>query len=243
MATLRPVLFAYALSASLLLVPLLLVTACNKPKLGGKCEVGQALCEGPQTVLACQGGTFIETQCHGAGGCSKLGTRVTCDDSLAEVGDTCLESETENRACSSDKKTSLLCQGGKFKAVQVCRGANGCAIKGDLVTCDTSRAQKGDLCATQGGFACTPDMTARVVCNGGVFVADRTCKGATGCHPLDFGCDETVSDVGDPCGMQGMAACSSDGNTELVCQSSAYFANRSCRRGCRVKGTKIECVQ
>jgi hypothetical protein len=221
----------------------LALSACNKPKVGGKCEVGQAICEGTTTVLACQGGTFMEAQCHGAGGCSKLGTRVTCDDSIADVGDVCLESETENRACSHDKTTSLLCQAGKFKAVQVCRGANACEIKGDFVTCDSSRAIKGDLCTAQGAFACAPDMKSRIVCNNGAFATDRACKGATGCHPLDYGCDETVSDVGDPCGISGMAACSSDGDTELICKSGAYFANRSCRRGCRVAGTKIECLQ
>ncbi len=225
----------------LLLVALTLV-ACNKPKVGGKCEVGQALCEGSNTVLACQGSTYVEAPCRGAAGCTKLGARVTCDDSTATAGDACLESETENRACSVDKTTSLLCEAGNFKAVQVCRGAKGCQIRGDQVACDTSRALKGDLCTTPGAFACTPDMKSRVVCKGGAFAFDRSCKGATGCHPLDYECDETISDVGDPCGLAGLAACSSDGNTELLCQSGAYFANRTCKRGCRVVGAKIECL-
>jgi hypothetical protein len=230
--------FAFASSA----LALLMSVACNKPKLGGKCEVGQALCEGTTTVLACQGGTFVEAKCGGPGGCTKLGARVTCDDSTAGAGDACLESDTENRACSADKTTSLLCDKGTFKAVQVCRGANGCQIKGDQIACDTSRALKGDTCTNAGGFACAPDMKSRLVCKTGAFALDRYCKGTTGCHATDYECDETVSDVGDPCGISGMAACSSDGNTELICRSGAYFSNRSCAKGCRVTGRKIECL-
>ena len=227
---------------ALLSCALLFLAGCNKPKLGGKCDVGQALCEGAGTVLACRGGVFVEAQCHGPSGCAKSGARVTCDDSVADVGLACLEGDTDNRACATDKKTSLVCDHGKFKSVQICRGANGCQIHDDTVTCDTSRALKGDACTTQGAFACAPDMKARVVCNNGAFVTDRTCKGATGCHAADYACDETVSDVGDPCGISGMAACSSDGWTELLCQSGAYFANRSCKKGCKVVGTKIQCL-
>ena len=204
--------------------------------------MGQALCEGPATVLACQGGTFVEAKCGGPAGCAKLGPRVTCDDSIASAGDACLESDTENRACGADKATSLLCTKGTFAAGQVCRGAHGCQIKGEQVACDTSRALKGDTCTTAGAFACTPDMKSRVVCKGGVYALDRYCKGATGCHAADDSCDETVSDVGDPCGIDGMAACSSDGNAELICRAGAYFANRSCPKTCRATATKIECL-
>jgi hypothetical protein len=218
--------------------------ACSKPKPGDKCEVGQAACLDPSEVMACQGGIFIEAHCRGPGGCSKLGTRVSCDDSIADEGDACLESSVDNRACSADKKTSLLCSGGKFKAVQTCRGANGCQIKSDQVTCDTKLAQKGDLCVTPGTFACTPDLKARLVCEQLKFAFDRYCRGPKGCDGLDQACDEAISDVGDPCGVSGNFACNPDGTMELQCQGGQYVKDHRCpKSGCRVLPQgRIECL-
>jgi hypothetical protein len=217
---------------------------CNKPKPGAKCEVGQAVCEDPASVLACQGGTFALAHCQGPGGCTKLGARISCDDSVSNEGDACLEAATENRACSADKKTSLLCTAGKFKAVQACRGPGGCQIKGDLVTCDAKLAEKGDLCVSPGTFACTTDLKARLVCKGAAFGFDRYCKGSTGCHPTDVACDESVSDIGDPCGVSGMFACNPDGSEELQCQGGQFIKDHRCpKSGCRVLPQgRIECL-
>jgi hypothetical protein len=227
-----------------LALALVFAPACNKPKPGDKCDVGQAVCIDPANVMACQGGIFINAHCRGPGGCSKLGTRVSCDDAIAEAGDACLESSAENRACSGDKKASLLCSGGAFKAVQACKGPGGCQIKGDSVTCDAKLAEKGDLCASPGTFACTPDLKARVTCKDVKFAFDRYCKGPTGCHPADAACDETVSDVGDPCGVSGMFACNSDGSEELQCQGGQYVKDHKCpKSGCRVLPQgRIECL-
>ena len=231
----------------LLLFLLLTLAAggCNKPKPGAKCEMGQALCEDTANVLACQGDVFVEAKCRGPGGCSKLGSKITCDDSISEEGDICLEAGSENRACSGDKKTSLLCSAGKFKAVQTCGGPRGCQIKGDLVTCDSKLAEKGDLCTSPGSFACTPDKKARVECGpGGKFAFNRYCRGPSGCHELDFACDETVSEVGDPCGISGMFACNTDSTARLVCQGGQYVKDQPCARGgCSVTPQgRIQCL-
>jgi hypothetical protein len=220
---------------------------CNKPKPGDKCEVGQAVCLDATNIMACQGGVFVDALCRGPGGCSKLGTRVSCDDSIANEGETCIETGAENRACSADKKTSLLCAGGKFKAVQTCRGPGGCQIKADVVTCDSKLAEKGDPCTAPGTFACTSDLKARLVCGPGKeprFAFDRYCKGPSGCHEVDLGCDEAISDIGDPCGVSGMFACNPDGTAELQCQGGQYVKDRKCpKSGCSVKpGGKIECL-
>jgi hypothetical protein len=221
----------------------LALAACNKPKVGGKCDVGQALCEDAANVIACQGGVFVEAHCRGPGGCSKLGTKVSCDDSVAVDGETCIESGVENRACSVDKKTALLCTQGKFKTVEACRGPKGCAVSGDVTTCDSKLAEKGDLCTTAGAFACTSDTKARVVCKDGAFAFDRFCKGPSGCHPADFACDESISELGDPCGVPGMFACSTSGDDELVCQGGQYAKDHKCKRpGCSVlPGGRIQC--
>jgi hypothetical protein len=240
-------------AALVVLVAFAALAACNKPKPGDKCEVGQAVCIDATNVMACQGGVFVDARCRGAGGCSKLGTRIRCDDSIADDGEACLELSAENRACSGDKKASLLCAGGKFKAVQSCRGPNGCQIKGDTVTCDSKLAEKGDLCTSPGTFACTPDLKARLVCGAAQartapgelkFGFDRYCRGPTGCHSIDLGCDETISDVGDPCGISGMFACNSDGSAELQCQGGQYVKDHPCRKsGCKVLPQgRIECL-
>jgi hypothetical protein len=222
----------------------LAIAACSKPKPGGKCDVGQAICENSSTVLACQGDVFVQASCHGPGGCTKLGTRVTCDDSIANEGDRCLESGSENRACSGDHATSLLCRGGKFTPVQVCHGPRGCEIKGDFVTCDAKIADKGDLCAPAGSFACTTDKKSRLVCGqDGKFAFDRHCRGPTGCHDLDLACDETVSELGDPCGVSGMFACNTEGTVRLVCSGGQYGTDQRCPKGCNVlQGGRIECL-
>jgi hypothetical protein len=232
------------IAAAVAVLSLLALGGCNKPKPGDKCEVGQAVCLDPTDVMACQGGVFLEAHCRGPGGCSKLGSRISCDDSIADEGEACLEASVDNRACSSDKKTSLLCAGGKFKAVQSCRGPNGCLIKSDQVTCDSKLAQKGDLCTSPGTFACTPDLKARLVCKELKFAFDRYCKGPSGCHELDLACDEAISDVGDPCGVSGVFACNPDGTMELQCQGGQYVKDHRCpKSGCRVLPQgRIECL-
>jgi hypothetical protein len=229
--------------ASVLFACVVAAVACTKPPTpGGKCEAGQAICESPSTVLACVGGAYTEVVCGGAGGCQKVGPRVTCDDSIAAVGDLCIEAGgAENRACTADKLQSLVCKSGKFVAVETCRG--GCVVKGGAVACDTSGAQKGDACTQAGALACGSDGKSRLVCKDGKYAADRPCWGPGGCHAGDFACDESVADEGDPCSVSGFVACAKDGSRELVCTSGAYVASLTCKKGiCRpLSASKIEC--
>ena len=147
-----------------------------------------------------------------------------------------------NRACSADKTTSLVCDKGKFVAVETCRG--GCTVAGDTVTCDTSGAQKGDLCTQPGALACGSDGKSRLVCKDGKYAADRPCGGPRGCQPReDFACDESIAEEGDPCSLSGFVACAKDGSRELVCESGAYVGSLACKTGiCRpLSASKIEC--
>jgi hypothetical protein len=215
-----------------------------KRKEGGKCDdARRATCEDATTVLACQGGVLVSARCHGPNGCSRLGNKVTCDDSVAEEGDTCLDTDAENHACSADKKTHLVCDEGKFRTAQVCRGPKACTIKGELPTCDTHLGQKDDVCTKAGSFSCAVDRKTRLLCRDGKMQIDRFCRGQSGCREADFACDETVSAVGDPCGVAGLVACSEDGKPELVCQGGQYTAQRQCKKvGCRVTASRgIDC--
>jgi len=239
---LRSRMYARLTAALIVVVSLFLGVGC-KPKAGKKCQVGQVVCEDPANVLACQGGVFVEAHCRGPAGCTKLGTKVTCDDSIADEGDPCLDAESENRACSTNKKKSLLCDAGKFKAIQFCRGPKGCQIHGEVVTCDSQVAEKADPCLKPGTFACSTDFKTRLICKEGKFQFDRFCRGNSGCRDFDFSCDESISEIGDPCGVPGMVGCSVDGKEELVCQGGQYIAQRQCRKhGCHVTANRgIDC--
>jgi hypothetical protein len=194
-------------------------------------------------VLACQGGTWVEAHCHGPGGCSKLGSKITCDDEVAEEGDACLMVQSENKSCSVDKKKELVCEDGKFKELRWCHGPKGCTPKGDAPTCDATQANKDEACTTPGANACAVDLKSRLICKDGKWAFDRYCHGATGCHLKDLSCDEQISDVGDPCGVSGYQACSADERFELVCQGGQFVKSRECKKaGCHVMaGGHVSC--
>ena len=68
-----------------------------------------------------------------------------------------------------------------------CRGASGCASSGGKLTCDTSVAKLGDACDKKlegQAFSCTPDGREILVCKGGAFVLDETCKVGQKCRSV-----------------------------------------------------------
>jgi hypothetical protein len=68
-----------------------------------------------------------------------------------------------------------------------CRGEAGCAATGGKLSCDTSVAKQGDACDKKlegQAFSCTPDKTAILVCKGGAFTLDETCKSGQKCAVL-----------------------------------------------------------
>ena len=199
-----------------------------KPKPGGKCQAGQAACEDSSTVLACDGEVFAEAKCRGAAGCAKNGAKVTCDQSTAQEGDACVAQDADARACSVDKRSALACVNGKFAIVEACDGPNGCTPKGAKPACDATLAKKGDACARAGDSACGLDQKSRLLCTAGKWMLDRYCRGPKGCMLPSFGCDEEISDVGDPCGNPGYLACGLDHATELVCQGGQFVRSRAC---------------
>ena len=101
----------------------------------------------------------------------------------AKVGDSC----TAGTAACMDDKNGLACEGGKFISVP-CKGAKGCALASDQVTCDASGNAAGDICGSdsEGNGDCTPDNKHAIVCKSGKW-AINDCGG--GC--IDNG--KTVS--------------------------------------------------
>lgn len=93
-----------------------------------------------------------------------------------DAGDSC---NTSGFACRDDQ-TALECANGTWRAIP-CRGPGGCEVQSNRVTCDVTRNQGGDACATvnEGQGICHPNGSATLECRNGVFVQTRTCSTCT----------------------------------------------------------------
>ena len=103
-----------------------------------------------KSMLQCTKNRWTVVQsCLGERSCVMEKKKVTCDNSIANAGDTCREEE--DYACSSDKKAALACRKNVFVQASLCKGAKGCRVTGakDVgfkVECDDSVAAPGDAC-------------------------------------------------------------------------------------------------
>jgi hypothetical protein len=105
--------------------------------------------------------------------------KVTCDNSIANAGDTC--TETDDYACTQDGTSALVCKDGKFTVASICKGKNHCKVTGDKSTgfkveCDDQIANVVDPCEREGHYSCTPDEKSIVKCKDKKFVQDDKCK-------------------------------------------------------------------
>ena len=128
--------------------------------------------------------TFVQS-CLGARGCVMEQKKVTCDNSVANLGDACREED--DYACAPDQKAALVCRGGKFVTASPCKGAKGCRVTGDKasgfkVECDDSIANVGDPCEREGHYACAPDEKSIVRCKDKKFVQDDKCRSREKCQ-------------------------------------------------------------
>lgn len=116
---------------------------------GAKCDLGASTEGSPCTkenegnasctpdgksLLLCKGGKMtLGARCKGMHGCRQRGTELTCDETIADLGDVCDSSEYEGKfACSTDKKTRLVCKSNKFVKERSCR----CSVMIDKANCD-----------------------------------------------------------------------------------------------------------
>lgn len=226
-------------------VVLLVAAAGCKRSAGGTCTGNTQVCADKNDALVCKGGSFVPIACHGPLACSKYQDHVNCDTTLASAGDNCM-GEDDEYACSPDKKHAVVCKGGKFVPYLECRGANGCTMNGRIVNCDASLSNPGDVCKRDDALACSADGTQMVVCRLGKFEMYRFCRGEFGCAAKSDGpaCDESLSQLGDPCGKAGQIVCSVDGKMELICQGTTYAKSRTCKNACIIasgNGRHVEC--
>ena len=157
--------------------------SANQP--GDPCSTddeGAAICRDQGGMLACHGGKFALIPCRGMRGCLNAEGRALCDTSLAEPGDAC--NDENLKACAGDGSAVLICKQHAMQRFYLCRGENACASNAGKLSCDTSIAKLGDACDKKlegQAFSCTPDATAILVCKGGAFVLDQTCKAGQKC--------------------------------------------------------------
>lgn len=140
-----------------------------------------------KAMLQCVKGRWTNVQsCLGQRGCQMEAKRVTCDNSLANLGDPCRDEE--DYACAaSDQKSALVCRGGKFVQSAHCKGPKGCRVTGDKasgfkVECDDTIAAVGDACEKDDHFTCTADERTIVRCRNKKFEVEDRCKPREKCQ-------------------------------------------------------------
>lgn len=103
--------------------------ACKK--LGAKaCSVDKS------RVLACAEAGMQELYlCRGDGGCSSNGGKLSCDQTVAKLGDACDKGLDGHVACSDDHKALLSCNGEKFVASEKCKPGTVCTVSGQSTSC------------------------------------------------------------------------------------------------------------
>lgn len=136
-------------------------------------------------MVRCAGERWVSVQrCGGSRGCSVEGKRITCDNSVARVNDTCREED--DFSCTEDGAMALVCRQGKFITAGACRGPKKCRVSGAKETgfkveCDDSQARLGDVCSKEDHYSCAEDGRAILRCRGSAFVIDDRCKGKERC--------------------------------------------------------------
>jgi hypothetical protein len=144
------------------------------------------VCTGDKkAMLQCVKNRWSQVQsCLGDRACAMEKKKVTCDNSVATLGDGCREEE--DYACTQDKKSALACRGGKFVQASLCRGPKGCRVTGGKengfkVECDDSVANPGDPCEKESHFSCTPDERTMLRCHAKKFDVEEKCAPRTKC--------------------------------------------------------------
>jgi hypothetical protein len=140
------------------------------------------------SVVRCKGKHWrLAGKCPGPKGCTSHGQKVSCDDSIADVGMPC--AIEGSAACSGDKSMLLKCKNGAMIEETKCRGAKACDVSDGTPRCDTSVAQAGDPCNTDDDAACAADGKQLLRCRSHVMVSMQTCKGACRVSGSEISCN------------------------------------------------------
>lgn len=87
-------------------------------------------------VLSCADGRLRELYiCRGEGKCSSAGGKLSCDQTVARLGDHCDKALGGHIACSEDKKSLVTCSDERFIPSEKCKGAAVCTVTGQSTKC------------------------------------------------------------------------------------------------------------
>jgi hypothetical protein len=214
---------------------LALAQGCGRKTAGEACSQGHVACQDEHTGLFCVSGHFATMTCLGPAGCEMVSKGdVACDNPVASVGDGC--NQAKDTACTADRTKALICTGEKFVLAQPCKGPRGCTTSGETVYCDNTLAEAGDLCSEEGDTACKTDRSSFMKCVGGKFRIANSCRGPKRCTVTEkpdenkehFECDDSVTEIGDPCEDEGEESCSTDHKSQNACKAHAIALSKPC---------------
>lgn len=210
----------------------LLLGGC-KPSVGSSCDQGEARCLDAHRALVCQSEQFIETPCRGPDGCRAEAKGTACDVRANRAGDPCSTDEEGAAACA-DATTLVACRGGAYVRA-TCRGKKGCVEEGGHALCDTTLAERGEVCATEEKKACALDGKQVLACHDGRMQPRYECRGARGCsvHSGKLDCDQSRAAVRDACDVasEGSFSCSEDEKSLVRCTGGSFVADETCKQG------------
>jgi hypothetical protein len=158
-------------------------------------------------------------------------------DCKPSAGSSC----TKNYDSCDSPTARYACMTGKY-VLESCKGPDGCKETPKGVTCDASRGDVGDPCASANQYACSVDGKSRLRCDEGKLAFVARCS-KDGCSVDDNGgahCNDPYAKVGDTCKMlpgqteRAAGACNEDFKSELRCQGGKMALTHQCRgeQGC-----------
>ncbi len=212
-----------------------------KHKVGQKCSPGKEYCS-PEGALFCgEDGTLKLMPCHGPKGCKATAGKVSCDTSTVVVGEGCNTPE-DYFECTTDKKAVAVCKSEKWVNEATCKGVKGCRSSSDGISCDSTTADTGDECHTNGNYACTPAKDQLLQCTDNAFAILSSCRGPAGCSSREdiaakttnFRCDSSLAQEGDVCEIANDYTCAVDKKAVLVCQSGKWAVHKPCAGACSI---------
>jgi hypothetical protein len=87
-------------------------------------------------VLACRSGRMAELyECRGENHCGSEGGKLSCDQTVARLGDICDKQLSGHIACSEDHKALLTCEAERFVSSERCKAGTVCTVSGQSTTC------------------------------------------------------------------------------------------------------------
>jgi hypothetical protein len=103
--------------------------ACKKPD-AKACSVDAS------RVLSCSDGRMQEQyRCRGEAGCTAAGGKLSCDQTVAKLGDACDKGLDGHVACTEDKKAIVTCNGAEFVQSEKCKPGTVCTVSGQSTSC------------------------------------------------------------------------------------------------------------